>query len=219
MSETYRDPVAQLLTLGDPRQERRMASEWRDYPALGLAAEHVPELVRMALDEDLHWAGSESAEVWAPLHAWRRFLLRLFGARIGPNARIYPSCKIWAPWNLALDEWACLGPDVDCYSVDTIHLGGHCTVSQYSFLCGAGHDISDPHMRLVTGPIRVGAGAWVCAGAFVAAGVTIGDGAVVAARAVVLKDVAPWTVVGGNPAAFIKRRSLTGQTAPPDGAS
>jgi hypothetical protein len=71
MSETYRDPVAQLLTLGDPRQEGRMASEWRDYPALGLTAEHIPELARMALDEDLHWADPESAEVWAPLHAWR----------------------------------------------------------------------------------------------------------------------------------------------------
>ena len=71
MSETYRDPVAQLLTLGDPRQEGRMASEWRDYPTLGLAAEHVPELVRMTLDKDLHWTALEGVEVWAPLHAWR----------------------------------------------------------------------------------------------------------------------------------------------------
>jgi hypothetical protein len=33
--------------------------------------DQVPELIRMALDEDLHWADTESAEVWAPLHAWR----------------------------------------------------------------------------------------------------------------------------------------------------
>ena len=71
MSETYHGPVAQLLTLGDPRQEGQMASEWRDYPALGLTAEHVPELMRMALDDDLNLADSEGAEVWAPLHAWR----------------------------------------------------------------------------------------------------------------------------------------------------
>lgn len=71
MSAAYHDPVAQLLTLGDLRQEGGMASGWRDYPALGLTAEHIPELVRMALDEDLHWADPESAEVWAPLHAWR----------------------------------------------------------------------------------------------------------------------------------------------------
>ena len=40
-------------------------------------------------------------------------------------------------------------------------------------------------------------------------GVTIGEGAVVGARAAVFKDVQPWTVVGGNPAKFIKQRSLS----------
>jgi putative colanic acid biosynthesis acetyltransferase WcaF len=36
----------------------------------------------------------------------------------------------------------------------------------------------------------------------------VGDGAVVAAGAVVIKDVEPWTMVGGNPAKFIKKREL-----------
>jgi hypothetical protein len=71
MSEAYHDPVAQLLSLGDPRQEGRGVSDWLDYPALGLAAEHIPELARMLVDEELDRADSESAEVWAPVHAWR----------------------------------------------------------------------------------------------------------------------------------------------------
>ncbi len=71
MPEVYRDPVVQLLTLGDPRQKGDMAFGWRDYTALGLTAEQIPELARMALDEDVYRADPESAEVWAPLHAWR----------------------------------------------------------------------------------------------------------------------------------------------------
>jgi HEAT repeat protein len=67
MSEPYHDPVAQLLALGDVRAK----TEWDDYAALGFTAVHVPELVRMALDDDLHWGNWEGAEVWAPLHAWR----------------------------------------------------------------------------------------------------------------------------------------------------
>ena len=67
MPEPYHDPVTQLLTLGDVRGK----TEWDDYAALGLTAEHVPELARMVLDKDLHWADSEGDEVWAPLHAWR----------------------------------------------------------------------------------------------------------------------------------------------------
>ena len=50
--------------------------------------------------------------------------------------------------------------------------------------------------------------AWVCAEAFVGQGVTVGEGAGCAARAVVVKDVEPWTVVGGNPAKLIKNRVL-----------
>jgi putative colanic acid biosynthesis acetyltransferase WcaF len=143
------------------------------------------------------------------MDGWRRFLLRCFGAQIGTGARILPSARIWAPWNLAMGEYACLSEFVDCYCVDRIRVGAHATVSQYAFLCTASHDIQDPHMRLIKAPITIGDGAWVCAGAYVGMGITIGEGAVAAARAVVVKDVPPWTVVGGNPARFIKRRELT----------
>jgi putative colanic acid biosynthesis acetyltransferase WcaF len=63
-------------------------------------------------------------------------------------------------------------------------------------------------MRLITAPITIGAGAWVCADVFVAPGVTIGEGAVAAARSVVVKDVEPWTIVAGNPARVVKKRVL-----------
>ena len=67
MTQTYTEPVASLMQLGDIRGKR----EWLNYPALGLNEEHVPELCRMILDEDLHWADSESDEMWSAIHAWR----------------------------------------------------------------------------------------------------------------------------------------------------
>lgn len=143
-----------------------------------------------------------------PFFGWRRLLLRAFGARIGRGANVHASCRVWAPWNLEMGDYSCLAFGVDCYCVDRVRLGAHATVSQYSHLCTASHDIRDPHMRLVTAPIAVGDGAWVCAGAFVGPGVTLGAGAVAAARAVVVKDVEAWTVVGGNPARFIRTRVL-----------
>lgn len=142
------------------------------------------------------------------LYAWRHSLLRCFGAQIGPRCAVYPSCRIWAPWNLVLEEQVALSEGVNVYCVDKVYVGAHATVSQFAHLCTASHDIACPHMRLISAPIRIGAGAWVCADVFVGPGVTIGEGAVAAARAVVMKDVEPWTVVGGNPARFIKRREL-----------
>jgi len=142
------------------------------------------------------------------LHGWRCLLLRLFGAKIGRAVHVHPSVRIWAPWNLRLDDYSCLGPDVDCYCVAPITIGAHATVSQYSYLCGASHDIEAPDLPLVSAPITIGEGAWITADVFVAPGVTIGEGAVVGARSSVFHDVAPWSVVAGNPARFLKARIL-----------
>jgi len=67
MTTDYSPPVDKLLTYGDCRDLRK----WPDYLELGLTQEHVPELIRMAIDDDLNWADSDSLEVWAPIHAWR----------------------------------------------------------------------------------------------------------------------------------------------------
>lgn len=55
----------------------------------------------------------------------------------------------------------------------------------------------------------VGNDVWIGHGAIIMAGVRIGDGAIVAAGSVVTKDVEPCTIVGGNPARFIKNRFKT----------
>lgn len=138
----------------------------------------------------------------------RNLILRLFGARIPLYSMIYPSCRIFAPWNLVVGRHSCIGPHTQIYNKDKITLGNHCVVSQGCFLCTAGHDISDARHKLITAPIVIGDRAWVAADAFVGMGITIGEGAVVGARAAVFKDVEPWTVVGGNPAKFIKQRII-----------
>jgi putative colanic acid biosynthesis acetyltransferase WcaF len=133
-------------------------------------------------------------------HGWRRLVLRMFGARVGRGAKIMPTVRIWAPWNLEMGDHSVLGAWVDCYNAAPITLGSHATVSQYTFLCTATHDHESPTMRLVTRPICVGDQAWVCADVFVAPGVTIGQGAVVGARSAVFHDLPQWTICHGTPA-------------------
>lgn len=154
------------------------------------------------------WA---TAYRWSPtpLHGWRRLLLRLFGAEIGAGAHPYPRARIWAPWNLTMGAHSSLANDVDCYSVAPVRLGDHVTVSQYSFLCTAGHDYRDVTMPLISAPIVIGRRAWIAADCFVGPGVTIGEGAVVGARSTVIHDVGPWLVVAGHPAQPRGKRTLT----------
>lgn len=139
---------------------------------------------------------------------WRTFLLKLFGAKIAWSCDILPTCRIWQPWNLSMGKYSCLGMDVDCYSVDRIIIGDNVTVSQGVKLCTAGHDITSKIMELTYKPITIGANAWIAGWSIVLPGVIIGEGAVVGAGSVVVKNVEPWTVVGGNPAKFIKKREL-----------
>jgi putative colanic acid biosynthesis acetyltransferase WcaF len=98
---------------------------------------------------------------------------------------------------------------VDCYCVAAIHVGAHATVSQYSYLCAAGHDPFDPGFRPTMAPISVKDQAWVGADVFIGAGVTVGQGAVVGARSSVFADVPPWTISAGNPAQVLQARVLT----------
>lgn len=139
---------------------------------------------------------------------WRIIVLRCFGAKISWKAHVYASVRIWAPWNLTLGEYSTLGPKVDCYNQGKIDIGDHTNISQKSYLCASGHDISDPHFNLILQPITIGHQVWIAADAFIGPGITIGEGAVVGARSAVFKNVEPWTVMGGNPATFIKKREV-----------
>ena len=139
---------------------------------------------------------------------WKRMLLRMFGARIHRTASVYSSAKVFYPANLVMEEYACLGPEVNCYNAALVKVGAHTTVSQGAYLCTATHDISDPLNHLYSLPIVIEDQAWIASEAFIGPGVTVKQGAVVGARAAEFKDVEPWTVAGGNPAKFIKKREL-----------
>lgn len=139
---------------------------------------------------------------------WKIFILRCFGAKIAKNAYVYSSANIFMPWNLIMEENSCLASGVDCYNAAPIIIKRNATVSQRAYLCTASHNISSSKHEQTEKPIIIGSRAWVAAEAFVGPGVTIGEGAVVGARAAVFKDVAPWTVVGGNPAKYIKDRII-----------
>ena len=140
------------------------------------------------------------------MHAWRCFLLRLFGAKIGKNVHPYPSCRIWAPWNLTMGNDSCLSEHVDCYCVDKVNIGKASTISQYSFLCTATHDYTKVNMPLVISPINIGDYVWITADVFISPGSTIGNGAVILARSSVFGNISEWVVARGSPAKPFKTR-------------
>jgi putative colanic acid biosynthesis acetyltransferase WcaF len=138
---------------------------------------------------------------------WRIFLLKFFGANLGKNCNVYASAYIPSPRNLTMGTHSTLGPEVMLH-IGRTRIGNKVTVSQRTYLCSATHETNSINTPFVAGEIVIKDFAWIAAETFIMTNVTIGEGAIVGARAAVFKDVEPWTIVGGNPAKFIKDRKI-----------
>lgn len=143
----------------------------------------------------------------APLHAWRAFLLRCFGATLGPNCHFYPASRVWAPWNLFCADQVTAANGVEIYNPAPMRFGSHAILSQGAYLCGATHDYNRPNFPLLAYEMRFGAYCWICARASVGPGVQVGEGAVLGMAGVATRSLEPWTVYAGNPAVALKPRT------------
>ncbi len=91
---TFEEMRAQGEELQNRKREPEpyRSKDWPDYRQFGLTPEHVPDLLAMVVDESLNEGDSETAEVWAPLHAWRA---------LGQLHAV----EAIAPFIALLDEW------------------------------------------------------------------------------------------------------------------
>jgi putative colanic acid biosynthesis acetyltransferase WcaF len=135
-------------------------------------------------------------------------MLRVFGASIGKSVRIYHTVDIIIPWNLTIGDEATIGHQVILYALGPITIGARATVSQNAHLFAGTHDHRRRDFALLKQSIVIGEGAWICADAFVGPNVRVGDFAIVGARGVAMRDVAPWTIVAGNPARMVGQRQF-----------
>lgn len=142
------------------------------------------------------------------LYGWRRFLLRLFGAKIGKNVIIRPNVTITYPWKVSIGDNSWIGDNVELYSLGEIEIGSNVVISQKSYLCAASHDYDKEDFPIWSKKITIEDECWLATDVYVAPGVTIGRGTVVGARSSVFKDLPAGKVCVGSPAKPIKDRVL-----------
>ena len=163
---------------------------------------------RSAWVVQLWWLVQDTLFRWSPqfLYGWRRFLLRMFGARIGTGVLIRPTVRVTYPWKIGIGNYSWIGDDVVLYSLDEIEIGSHTVISQSSYICTGSHDFTKPAFDIYGQKIKIGDQVWISTDVFVAPGVEIGQGSVVGVRSTVLKDLPPGKICYGSPARPIKDR-------------
>ena len=156
----------------------------------------------------LWWIVQDTLFRWSPqfMYGWRRFLLRLFGAKVGKRVLIRPTAKVTFPWKVKIGDHSWIGDDVVLYSLGEIEIGNNVVISQRSYICTGSHDYTKIDFPIFAKKIVIEDEAWLATDVFVAPGVRIGRGTVVGARSSVFKDLPPGKVCIGNPAKPIKDR-------------
>jgi putative colanic acid biosynthesis acetyltransferase WcaF len=143
-----------------------------------------------------------------PSSAFRRWLLRIFGAEVGRGTVIKPGFRVKYPWFLRTGAHCWLGEDAWIDNLGMVSLGDNVCLSQGAYLCTGNHDWTDPVFALIVGPIEVGSGAWIGARASLAPGTVVGDGAIVSFGAVAHGTIPAFEIHAGNPARPVGRREI-----------
>jgi len=168
-------------------------------------------LEEFRLPEGFRGRGAVTVQLWWLIHfflfrpspqfmyGWRRFLLKMFGAKIGKKVIIRPSVQVTYPWKVTIGDHSWIGDDVVLYSLGEITIGSNTIISQKSYLCTGSHDYSEIDFPIYAKPIIIRDSCWLATDVFVAPGVEIVDEVVVGARSSVYKSILEKGVYKGNP--------------------
>ncbi|MEQ8384387.1 MAG: acyltransferase [Coleofasciculus sp. A1-SPW-01] len=149
-----------------------------------------------------HWLGN------LPSSRIRMVYLKTYLAEVGAGTSVQMGCKFLNGRKVYLGDrnvinFGCLF-DGRHYHIQT---GADVSIGPEAAILTLGHDPQSPEFADRGGDVIIGDRVWIAYRAIILPGVTIGEGAVIGAGSIVTKDVEPYTIFGGNPARFIKKRT------------
>jgi putative colanic acid biosynthesis acetyltransferase WcaF len=137
------------------------------------------------------------------MYAWRRFLLRSFGAKIGRKVIIRPTCEITYPWKVEIGDYSWIGDEVVLYSLGNIKIGSNTVISQRSYICTGSHDYETIDFKIFSKDIIIHNSCWLATDVFIAPGVEITNEVIIGARSSVYKNLTEKGLYKGNPAKMV----------------
>ncbi|WP_338875722.1 WcaF family extracellular polysaccharide biosynthesis acetyltransferase [Spirosoma sp. SC4-14] len=139
---------------------------------------------------------------------FKRFILKLFGAKMGKGVVIKPGVNIKYPWFLELGNYVWIGEKVWIDNLSQVVIGDHSCLSQGAMILTGNHDYRRSTFDLTTRPITLDDGVWIGAKAIVCAGVRCHSHAVLSVNSVATRDLEEYGIYQGNPAILVRKRII-----------
>lgn len=148
----------------------------------------------------LRWVGH------IPFHTLRRLFYGLAGVKMGKGSVIHMWASFFKPGNIRIGEGTIIGDHAFLDGRAFLTIGKEVDIASQVMIYNSEHKIDSDDFSAQEAPVEIGDYSFIGPRVIILPGVKIGRGAVVAAGAVVTKDVAPFSIVGGVPAIKISER-------------
>lgn len=145
---------------------------------------------------------------WCPFWTIRKLIYQLSGLKISKDSKIHVGARFFRPDQITIGEDTIVGEMAFLDGRAALLIGNHVDIASGVWIYTSEHDLSSEKMKAIEEKVEIGDYVFIGPRAIILPGVKIGDGAAVAAGAVVTKEVAPRTIVGGVPAREIGKRQL-----------
>ncbi|MDX2171831.1 MAG: WcaF family extracellular polysaccharide biosynthesis acetyltransferase [Bacteroidota bacterium] len=143
-----------------------------------------------------------------PFYGFKRFLLRLFGAKIGKGLIIKPHVSIKYPWKLVIGDHVWIGENVWIDNLAMVTIKSNACISQGAMLLCGNHNYKRVAFDLMVGSITLDEGAWAGAQTVICPGVRMGSHSLLTVGSVATASLEPYWIYQGNPAQKLKQRVI-----------
>lgn len=154
------------------------------------------------------WLMILNAITWCPFWFIRKAFFKLSGVKIGEGSKLHCGCWFYRPSGVKIGKGSIIGYRTFLDGRAPLIIGDQVDIASEVMIYNSEHDLHSPDMEARQEPVEIDDYVFIGPRAIILPGVKIGQGAVVGAGAVVTKDVAPKSIVGGVPAGEIGKRKI-----------
>ena len=143
-----------------------------------------------------------------PFSGLKKFVLRIFGAKIGKGVVLKQTISVKYPWKLTIGDNVWIGENVWIDNLDEVLIGDNVCISQGAMLLCGNHNYKKSTFDLMIGTITLEDGVWIGAKSVVTQNVVCKSHSILGVQSVASFNLDEFSIYKGNPAVKVRERNI-----------